>query len=73
MTASAKIRVKLNGREREFALDASLLNVLEALGVGEARHIAVALNGEVKRRDELASIQLSDGDSIEVVRAVGGG
>ena len=34
MTASAKIRVKLNGREREFALDASLLNVLEALGVG---------------------------------------
>ena len=45
MTASAKIRVKLNGREREFALDASLLNVLEALGVGEARHIAVAING----------------------------
>ena len=73
MTGSAKIRVKLNGREREFALDASLLNVLEALGVGEARHIAVALNGEVKRRDELASMQLSDGDSIEVVRAVGGG
>ncbi len=73
MTASAKIRVTLNGREREFALDASLLNVLEALGVGEARHIAVAINGEVKRRDELAEITLSDGDSIEVVRAVGGG
>ena len=59
MTASAKIRVKLNGREREFALDASLLNVLEALGVGEARHIAVAINGEVKRRDELAVDPLS--------------
>ena len=73
MTAAAKIRVTLNGRKREYPPDASLLDVLESLGVAEARHIAVALNGEVRRRDELPTIQLSDGDSIEVVRAVGGG
>ena len=73
MTAPAKIRVRLNGQEREYASGSSLLTVLASLGVEEARHIAVALNGEVKRRDELAKTQLSDGDSIEVVRAVGGG
>ena len=73
MTATAKIRVRLNGQEREYASDSSLITVLASLGVEEARHIAVALNGEVKRRDELAQTKLSDGDSIEVVRAVGGG
>ena len=73
MTVPAKIQVKLNGQDRDFGPGASLLNLLESLGVEEARHIAVALNGEVKRRDELAGIQLSDGDRIEVVRAVGGG
>ena len=73
MKDTAEIQVTLNGQEREFEPGASLHSVLESLGVAEARHIAVAVNGEVKRRDELGAIQLSDGDSIEVVRAVGGG
>jgi thiamine biosynthesis protein ThiS len=73
MTSSDMIRVTLNGQGREFASSASLRTVLESLGVADASHIAVALNGEVKRKDELAAIQLSDGDSVEIVRAVGGG
>lgn len=66
------IHVTINGEEQEF-LDATLLSeYVSSLGVNP-KMIAVAHNGEVLRREEWADVTLSDGDILEVVRAVGGG
>ena len=51
---------------------ASLVSYLESIGVN-VKLIAVALNGTVLRREELPSVTLTEGDEVEVVRAVGGG
>ena len=66
------IRVKINGEEHEFPGETSLSEYVSSLGVN-VKTIAIAYNGEVLRRDEWAEVTLSDGDSLEVVRAVGGG
>jgi len=49
----------------------SVAQLVESLGV--KLQVAVAVNGEVVRRADWASIELSEGDEVEIVRAVGGG
>lgn len=66
------MRVTINGKSRELPDAMSLLEYVSSLGVNPAM-IAVAYNGEVLRRDEWLSVTLSDGDRLEIVRAVGGG
>ena len=66
------IRLTINGEEQEFPDATPLSEYVSSLGVSP-KMIAVAYNGEVLRRDEWAEVILSDGDSLEVVRAVGGG
>ena len=66
------ITVKVNGKEEELPGPTPLPVYLESLGVN-LRRIAVAYNGEVVRREELGEVTLSDGDTLEIVHAVGGG
>ena len=66
------ISLVVNGKEKKLVGPVALLGYLESLEV-DLRHIAVAHNGSVLRRDELSSVTLSDGDRIEIVKAVGGG
>ena len=66
------IHVTINGEEREFTDAMPLSEYVSSLGVN-VKMIAIAYNGEVLRRDEWVEITLSEGDSLEVVRAVGGG
>ena len=66
------IRLTINGEEQEFPDATPLSEYVSSLGVN-MKMIAIAYNGEVLRRDEWAEVTLSDGDSLEVVRAVGGG
>tara|TARA_B100001245_G_C22544020_1_gene272612 strand:+ start:307 stop:510 length:204 start_codon:yes stop_codon:yes gene_type:complete len=66
------IEVTVNGKQLQVEEPASLVSYLESIGVN-IKLIAVALNGTVLRRDELTSITLTEGDEVEVVRAVGGG
>jgi sulfur carrier protein len=66
------IMLTINGKERQLEGPTSLLSHLESLGVN-LKSVAVAYNGNVLRKDELANITLSEGDQVEVVRAVGGG
>ena len=65
--------VNLNGKPQEIKLGLSLMNLIEELGLAERKAIAIALNGEVLKREEYAGIVLSEGDSLEIVRAIGGG
>ena len=66
------ISLTVNGKERCLEQPTPLLAYLESLGVG-LEHTAVAYNGTVLRKDELAGVMLSGGDEVEIVRAVGGG
>ncbi|MBS21537.1 MAG: thiamine biosynthesis protein ThiS [Chloroflexi bacterium] len=65
--------VNLNGKAHEIKLGLSLIKLLEELGLAERKAIAIALNGEVLKREEYAGIVLNEGDSLEIVRAIGGG
>ena len=66
------ITLVVNGKEKKLDRPIALPDYLESLGV-DLRHIAVAHNGIILRRDELTNVTLSDGDRVEIVRAVGGG
>jgi sulfur carrier protein len=65
----------VNGREREVAASAGLLDVLDLPPGGRAipRGIAVALDGTVVPRTLLNQTGLHEGARVEVVTAVQGG
>jgi sulfur carrier protein len=68
----AVITVKLNGKNKAFQGSPTVTALLHSLNIS-ASQVAVAVNGEVLPRDTWAMTELRDGDSVEIVRAVGGG
>ena len=66
------ITVTVNGKPRELERPLSVDAMLAALDINPAQ-VAVALNGEVVPRSERARVEIVDGDTVEIVRAVGGG
>jgi sulfur carrier protein len=66
------ISLTVNGKKRELDGETDLPSFLRTLEV-DPRLVAVAYNGEVIPKDKYGGIRLRDGDSLEVVRMVGGG
>jgi len=66
------MRIRVNGEEKEVAGGLTVAALLESLDLPPTG-IAVALNMEVVRRSDYAAVALSEGDEVEIVRAVGGG
>ena len=66
------ITVTLNGKPHQIEAPTSITQFLDALNISP-RQVAVALNGEVIPRDHWSEVSIEDGDTVEVVRAVGGG
>jgi len=66
------ITITLNGKPRELEAATDIAALLAALNINPMQ-VAVALNGEVVRRDDWARTQVAAGDAVEIVRAVGGG
>lgn len=66
------IRVVVNGAPREFAPGSTVKQLLDAMALGE-RRLAVERNGQIVPRSTFDAQRLADGDTIEVVIAVGGG
>ena len=66
------IVLQVNGKEIELDAPTSLLAYLEKLGVSP-RAVAVEHNGAIIERDAYATTILSAGDTVEIVRMVGGG
>ena len=66
------IAVTVNGKQREIEGEVDLARFLRALEI-DARTVAVARNGEVVPRDQHANVTVREGDSVEIVRMVGGG
>lgn len=66
------IRVTINGRELELPKPISLASYIEERELA-GRRLAVAHNGDVVPRDNYAEAIINDGDTLEIVRPVGGG
>jgi thiamine biosynthesis protein ThiS len=66
------LKARINGREVDLERPVSLLAYLAGLGV-DWRAVAVELNERILDRGEFASVQIGEGDVVEIVRMVGGG
>lgn len=64
--------IHLNGQPHALTAPATLAQLLERLGYAGKR-IAVERNGEIVPRSRYGETALADGDSLEIVVAVGGG
>jgi sulfur carrier protein len=68
------VNVIVNGEAREIGAGATVASVVELLDVAPgARGVAVALDGEVVSRGRWSETRLSEGCTVEVVAAIGGG
>ena len=72
VTASATIRVEVNGEPREVPEGASVADLLGLLGLA-APKVAVERNLEIVPRSAWATTRLASGDRLEVVHFIGGG
>ena len=66
------ITLTVNGKPREADGPVNLKHYLLDIGITQTA-IAVAHNGAVIPRAQIESVTLQDGDTLEIVRAVGGG
>ena len=66
------MQLVVNGRSSEVADGTTLPGLLESLGL-RVGSVVVEHNGTALLRSELREATLSDGDRLELVRAVAGG
>ena len=66
------IGVRVNGEQRRVAAGATVADLLAQMNPG-GRRVAVERNGEIVPRSRHGQTRLVEGDSLEVVIAVGGG
>jgi sulfur carrier protein len=66
------VKASVNGQLREFPNELSVGALLDSLGSPRAG-IAVARNDRVVRRGDYDSQYVTDGDRIEIIKAVAGG
>ncbi len=72
MNDRGKIQVQVNGKEREVQSGLSVHELVESLELNPLL-IVVELNREILSRDQFKDIQISEGDTVELVHFVGGG
>lgn len=65
------MKIRLNGKAHKLEKAVDVAQLLEILAVKP--EVAVAINGEVVRRQDWGETALVEGDVVEIVRAVGGG
>ena len=66
------IAITINGERREFAQPLAFSELVTTLGL-TGKRIAVERNGEIVPRSQFADVAVADGDTLEIVVAVGGG
>lgn len=66
------IQLSVNGQVRRLEPGANVERLLDALELAGKR-VAVEKNGEIVPRSRYADTRLADGDTLEIVVAVGGG
>lgn len=66
--------LKINGQEKTFeeGLPATLSGLLEKLQI-DAATVVAEIDGQIVERSEFAQTSLAEGQSVELIRFVGGG
>ncbi len=72
MNPDRGMTIRLNGRSHEAPSGATVLALLETVGLAPGQ-VAVEVNGRVVPRTEYARLALQADDVVEVVQFVGGG
>jgi thiamine biosynthesis protein ThiS len=68
----AKMKIQINGQDRDCSAALSLTGLLVELSLKTDR-VAVELNQRIVAREEWANTTLQEGDRLEIVHFVGGG
>lgn len=71
-TASADVRIVVNGEERPMAQGDTIAVLIASLGLDPER-LAVELNRRIVKRAQWSSTVLAAGSEVEIVQFVGGG
>ncbi len=66
------MKIVVNGEQKEFRDNATLLEVIQALGL-EEKVMAAACNMQIVKKEEWSKKELHDGDKLELLDFVGGG
>jgi sulfur carrier protein len=66
------MKLTLNGQAREMAIGVTLSELLASLQLAD-KLVLVERNGDAVARVDFPVTSLSEGDTIEIVRMVGGG
>jgi len=66
------LEVIVNGKSRSLQGPVSVRELVQEMALLDKR-IAVEVNGEIVPASQHSTYQLSNGDSIEIVGAIGGG
>ncbi|HTC13212.1 MAG TPA: sulfur carrier protein ThiS [Chthoniobacterales bacterium] len=66
------MKLTLNGQARDLATGVTLSELLASLELAD-KMVLVERNGDAVPRADFPIITLGDGDTIEIVRMVGGG
>ena len=66
------MRLQLNGQATELPNRLTARGLLEHLALAGKR-VALEVNGEIVPRSSHAAHELKDGDTVEIIHAVGGG
>ena len=66
------MKIVINGENKEFAEEITLLELLKELSL-EGKVMAAAVNMDIVKQDSWSTCKLSDGDKLELLDFVGGG
>ena len=66
------MKIVVNGHEKEFRQDSTLLDILKELSL-EEKVMAAAVNMNIVKKDEWKSYVVKDGDKLELLDFEGGG
>ena len=66
------MKINVNGEDRHFDAPLSIAGLLTDLGVAGGK-VAIERNLEIVPKSAYGTIELSDGDRIEIVHFIGGG
>ena len=66
------MEIRVNGETRQWDRSLTVRDLLEALGV-RPEGVVVERNLKIVPRERMAEEMIEDGDSLEIIRLVGGG
>jgi len=66
------VEIRVNGETKQWDRSITVRDLLEALGI-RPRAVVVERNLKIVPRERMAEEMVEDGDSIEIIRLVGGG